>query len=205
MGDPSCLGGELPGLRGAQGLAAAPARRLRCRALHRGQVDEGGGASEASCAASRQKTTRSDPALPCPRDKVNRQFRAPAPNRLWVSDFTYVLTWQGFVVYVARGRSRSSTPTPTGSLTGGHQDRCRPSSCSMRSSRLHGRTAGRDAGSGSSLGPRISRRSQPVVATLASCVLVSSSSSASAGVFHPSVLRGLPLSAAATASSSSGP
>ena len=30
-----------------------------------------------------QKTTRPDPALPCPRDKVNRQFRAPAPNRLW--------------------------------------------------------------------------------------------------------------------------
>ena len=47
-----------------------------------------------------QKTTRPDPALPCPRDKVNRQFRAPAPNRLWVSDFTYVSTWQG-LVYVA--------------------------------------------------------------------------------------------------------
>ena len=47
-----------------------------------------------------QKTTRPDPALPCQRDKVNRQFRASAPNRLWVSDFTYVSTWQGFV-YVA--------------------------------------------------------------------------------------------------------
>lgn len=46
------------------------------------------------------KTTRSDKAAPCPLDKVNRQFRAPAPNRLWVSDFTYVATWQGFV-YVA--------------------------------------------------------------------------------------------------------
>jgi len=44
-----------------------------------------------------QKTTRPDKALPCPRDKVNRQFRAPAPNTLWVSDFTYVSTWQGFV------------------------------------------------------------------------------------------------------------
>ena len=33
-------------------------------------------------------------------DKVNRQFHAPAPNRLWVSDFTYVATWAGFV-YVA--------------------------------------------------------------------------------------------------------
>jgi transposase InsO family protein len=31
---------------------------------------------------------------------VNRQFRAPHPNVLWVSDFTYVVTWQGFV-YVA--------------------------------------------------------------------------------------------------------
>ncbi len=36
------------------------------------------------------KTTVRDMALPCPRDKVNRQFRAPAPNMLWVSDFTYV-------------------------------------------------------------------------------------------------------------------
>lgn len=44
-----------------------------------------------------QKTTRPDKALPCLRDKVNRQFRAPAPNTLWVSDFTYVSTWQGFV------------------------------------------------------------------------------------------------------------
>lgn len=46
------------------------------------------------------KTTVPDKALPCPLDKVNRQFHAPAPNMLWVSDFTYVATWQGFV-YVA--------------------------------------------------------------------------------------------------------
>jgi len=46
------------------------------------------------------KTTISNPAVPCPRDKVNRQFQAPRPNALWVSDFTYVATWQGFV-YVA--------------------------------------------------------------------------------------------------------
>lgn len=43
------------------------------------------------------KTTRSDKAAPCPLDKVNRDFKAPAPNRLWVSDFTYVRTWTGFV------------------------------------------------------------------------------------------------------------
>ncbi len=46
------------------------------------------------------RTTIPDKALPCPLDKVNRQFKAPAPNVLWVSDFTYVATWQGFV-YVA--------------------------------------------------------------------------------------------------------
>ena len=46
------------------------------------------------------KTTVSNPLTPCPRDKVKRQFRAPAPNMLWVSDFTYVSTWQGFA-YVA--------------------------------------------------------------------------------------------------------
>ena len=46
------------------------------------------------------KTTWPDKALPCPMDRVNRQFRATMPNQLWVSDFTYVSTWQGFV-YVA--------------------------------------------------------------------------------------------------------
>jgi putative transposase len=43
---------------------------------------------------------RSNAAVPCPLDRVNRQFRAPRPNALWVSDFTYVATWAGFV-YVA--------------------------------------------------------------------------------------------------------
>jgi transposase InsO family protein len=46
------------------------------------------------------RTTISDKAAPCPLDRVNRDFKAPAPNRLWVSDFTYVATWAG-VVYVA--------------------------------------------------------------------------------------------------------
>ena len=35
---------------------------------------------------------------PC--DLVDRQFTATRPNQLWVSDFTYVATWRGFV-YVA--------------------------------------------------------------------------------------------------------
>jgi putative transposase len=33
-------------------------------------------------------------------DHVNRQFKAARPNALWLSDFTYVATWAGFV-YVA--------------------------------------------------------------------------------------------------------
>ncbi|MFN7663939.1 MAG: IS3 family transposase [Inhella sp.] len=46
------------------------------------------------------RTTVPDPKAPCPLDRVNRQFRAERPNQLWVSDFTYVSTWQGWV-YVA--------------------------------------------------------------------------------------------------------
>jgi putative transposase len=46
------------------------------------------------------RTTVSDKAAPCPLDHVKRQFQAPQPNALWVSDFTYVSTWTGFV-YVA--------------------------------------------------------------------------------------------------------
>ena len=46
------------------------------------------------------RTTFSDKAALCPLDHVNRQFHAPRPNTLWVSDFTYVSTWAGFV-YVA--------------------------------------------------------------------------------------------------------
>ncbi len=35
-----------------------------------------------------------------PADLVARRFEATRPNQLWVSDFTYVATWSGFV-YVA--------------------------------------------------------------------------------------------------------
>lgn len=46
------------------------------------------------------RTTVSDKAAPCPLDLVNRQFWAPRLNVLWLSDFTYVASSQGFV-YVA--------------------------------------------------------------------------------------------------------
>ncbi len=60
-------------------------RRLGLRGVMRGKV---------------VRTTISDHKAPCPLDKVNRQFRAERPNQLWVSDFTYVSTWQGWQ-YVA--------------------------------------------------------------------------------------------------------
>ena len=46
------------------------------------------------------RTTIPDAKGACPLDRVNRQFRADRPNQLWVSDFTYVSTWQNWV-YVA--------------------------------------------------------------------------------------------------------
>jgi transposase InsO family protein len=60
-------------------------RRLGLRGVRRGKV---------------VRTTVSDANSPCPMDRVNRQFRAYRPNQLWVSDFTYVSTWQGWQ-YVA--------------------------------------------------------------------------------------------------------
>ncbi len=60
-------------------------RRIGLRGVMRGKV---------------VRTTISDNKAPCPLDKVNRQFRAERPNQLWVSDFTYVSTWQGWQ-YVA--------------------------------------------------------------------------------------------------------
>jgi transposase InsO family protein len=45
-------------------------------------------------------TTQADAAADRPRDLVERRFVATRPNQLWVSDFTYVATWRGFV-YVA--------------------------------------------------------------------------------------------------------
>jgi transposase InsO family protein len=60
-------------------------RRLGLRGVRRGKV---------------VRTTVPNPPTPCPQDRVNRHFQAERPNQLWVADFTYVSTWQGFV-YVA--------------------------------------------------------------------------------------------------------
>jgi putative transposase len=47
-----------------------------------------------------RRTTTPDTTVTRPADLVERQFQAPAPNRLWVADLTYVRTWSGFA-YVA--------------------------------------------------------------------------------------------------------
>ena len=46
------------------------------------------------------RTTTPDASASRPLDRVNRVFKAERPNELWVSDFTYVSTWQGWL-YVA--------------------------------------------------------------------------------------------------------
>ncbi len=46
------------------------------------------------------RTTIPGPAAARPADLVRRRFSPPAPDRLWVADFTYVPTWAG-MVYVA--------------------------------------------------------------------------------------------------------
>ncbi len=43
------------------------------------------------------RATIADTKAACPLDRVHHQFRADRPNQLWVSDFTYVSTWQGWI------------------------------------------------------------------------------------------------------------
>ena len=76
------------------------------------------------------RTTISDKAAPCPLDHVNRLFHAPRPNVLWVSDFTYVATWSGFV-YVAFVIDVYARRIVGWRVAG----RRMPASCSMRWSR----------------------------------------------------------------------
>jgi putative transposase len=77
---------------GREGLRAA---RCRVRRLMRAM-----GLAGAVRGRAWITTTQADPEASRPRDLVDRQFSATRPNQLWVSDFTYVATWHGFV-YVA--------------------------------------------------------------------------------------------------------
>ena len=46
---------------------------------------------------TRKTTCSAGAETPRPADKVNRQFVADAPNRLWVADLTYIRAWSGWV------------------------------------------------------------------------------------------------------------
>ena len=144
------------------------------------------------------RTTVSDKAAPCPLDHVNRQFQAPRPNALWVSDFTYVSTWAGFVyvafVIDAYARRIVGWRVSRTAHAGFVLDALEQALHERRPVHRVGLVHHSDRGSPG--------RNQAVVAT---GLLADrrSSSSASAGVFHLSVLRGLVLRAAATAAISS--
>jgi putative transposase len=45
------------------------------------------------------RTTKPDPNARRPRDLVQRDFTAGAPNRLWTGDFTYLRCWEGVVYF----------------------------------------------------------------------------------------------------------
>jgi len=77
---------------GRENLRAA---RCRVRRLMREMGLAGAGRGRAWTT-----TTDSQPTSDRLRDLVDRRFVATRPNELWVSDFTYVATWRGFV-YVA--------------------------------------------------------------------------------------------------------
>ena len=68
------------------------------------------------------KTTVSDRAQRCPQDLVNRQFKASRPNALWVSDFTYVSTWQGLVALPSSKGSDDVAGPESSSQIVGHQE-----------------------------------------------------------------------------------
>ena len=88
---------QYAGLRCRQSLAPVEPRRrchgpLYSEAPHAALRPAGGGARLGNLV----RTTVSGKAVPCPLDRVNRQFKADWPNELWVSDFTYVSTCQGW-------------------------------------------------------------------------------------------------------------
>lgn len=146
--------GRCPEDRGSARVRGELLRRWRAQGLAAAQRE---GFDVARCTVSRLmhdmglqgvirgesvRTTVSDKAAPCPLDRVNRQFKAPRPNVLWLSDFNYVATWTGFV-YVA-----FVMPMPAGSWAGGPRARRARASSSMRWSR-HYTIGGRSIAVGS--------------------------------------------------------
>lgn len=79
------------------------------------------------------RTTTPDKAAPCPLDHVNRQFHAPAPNRLWVSEFASRTFGSPMSAPGAASSMwpSSSMPMPGGLLAGAYRERHMRASCSM--------------------------------------------------------------------------
>ena len=100
--------------------------RDRGGALHDRPADAADGAVGRDPRQSNKDDDRQSRRPPCPRDKVNRQFRVPRPNALWVADFTYVRPGRGLSTLPS-----SSMPSPAASSAGGFRDRPRPALSSM--------------------------------------------------------------------------
>ena len=95
------------GITGARCTVERLMRRLGLRGVIRGKV---------------RRTRLPDTKAACPLDRVNRVFKADRSNQLWVSDFTYLATSQGwlYVAYVIDVYARQ--PERDGTLTH-HSDR----------------------------------------------------------------------------------
>ena len=90
--------GEL--VRAAQDdRAAAPRWPGRC-ALHPGPAHARAGHARRAPGKQPRTTTSSTDTAARAGDLLDRDFTAPAPNRVWIADFTYVRTWAA-MVYVA--------------------------------------------------------------------------------------------------------
>jgi hypothetical protein len=146
------------------------------------------------------KTTISDKAAPCPLDHVNRQFKAPRTNVLWLSDFTFMWKAEGWLyvsavidLFSRRVVGWSMSASMTGELVADALlmavwRRGKPDA------QMHHSDRGSQGG--------FKRSSQHQLLSLIT-EDHRRSSSASAGVFQPSVFRGRALRAAATADISS--
>ena len=136
-----------------------------------------------------------------PADLVDRSFEADRPDRLWLSDITYVPTWSGFVyaalVIDAYSRFVVGWRVSNSLRTDLALDALEQALWARRPD-----TADPDQRARASLRRRHPTQVQGVVATLPCWRECRCSLRASAGVLQPRVLRGRLLSAAATASRS---
>ena len=93
---------------GARGVYGA--RRVHAELRHRHEVRVGrkrverlmrDGQLSGLIRRRRGKTTIRVPGVRVAEDLVDRQFRPPAPNLLWVADITYLSTWEGWLYLAA--------------------------------------------------------------------------------------------------------